>query len=67
MIEADYCVICCEDGSFAVEVTRAGELTQTAIRFETEAEASAWVAQDKKLWQAADPFRVPARRNRGRL
>ena len=67
MVEADYCVICCEDGSFAVEVTKPGELTQAAIRFATESEASAWIAQDKKLWQAADPFRAPAGRNRRRF
>ncbi len=64
MTGADYCVIRCEDGSFAVEVARPGVLPQTARGFATEAEASAWIAQDKKLWQAADPFRAPAGRNR---
>jgi hypothetical protein len=32
------------------------------VGFATEAEANGWITQDKKLWQAADPFRTPANR-----
>lgn len=64
MTGGDYSVIHCEDGSFAVEVVRPGLLPQMAVGFATEAEAGAWITQDKKLWQAADPFRTPAGRNR---
>ena len=64
MPNATYHVIGREDGSFAVEVTRTGALPQLAAGFATEAEAAAWVMQDKRLWQAADPFRTPAYRRR---
>jgi hypothetical protein len=64
MTDTVYCVIRCEDGGFAVEIAKPGMLPQKAAGFATEAEASAWIAQDKKLWQAADPFRTPAGRNR---
>jgi hypothetical protein len=66
MTDAKYRVIQRDDDSFAVEVIRTGALPQTAAGFATEAEANAWVAQDKRLWGAADPFRTPAyRRRRG--
>jgi hypothetical protein len=66
MADAIYRVIHREDDSFSVEITRSGVLPQTAVGFATEAEANDWVAQDKRLWQAADPFRTPAgRRWRG--
>ena len=60
MAEAVYRVIHREDDSFSVEITRAGVLPQTAVGFATEAQAHGWIAQDKRLWQAADPFRAPA-------
>lgn len=56
----NYRVIEQDDDSFAVEVTRTGALPQTAARFATKADADAWIAQDKRLWEAADPFRGPA-------
>jgi hypothetical protein len=66
MADANYCVIQRDDDSFAVQVTRIGALPQLAAGFATEAEADAWIAQDKRLWEAADPFRTPAgRRRRG--
>ena len=66
MADANYRVIRQDEGSFTVEVTRIGALPQIAAGFATEAEADAWVAQDKRLWAAADPFRTPAyRRRRG--
>jgi hypothetical protein len=66
MLDANYRVIHQPDDSFAVEVTRTGALPQMAAGFATEAEADAWIAQDKRLWEAADPFRTPAyRRRRG--
>lgn len=64
MTDATYRVIRKDNDSFAVEVTRFGALPQTAAGFATEAEADAWIVQDKRLWDAADPFRTPARRQR---
>jgi hypothetical protein len=66
MADAIYRVIHREDDSFSVEITRSGVLPQTAVGFATEAEANDWVAQNRRLRQAADPFRTPAgRRWRG--
>ncbi len=66
MADTNYRVIRRNDDSFLVEVTRTGALPQTAAGFASEAEADAWIAQDKRLWEAADPFRTPAyRRRRG--
>jgi hypothetical protein len=62
MADATYRIVQCPDDSFAVEVARTGALPQTAAGFATEAEAMGWVAQDKRLWNAADPFRTPAGR-----
>ena len=63
---AEYRVIQRDDDSFAVEVTRTGALSQMAAGFATEAEAEAWIAQDRRLREAADPFRAsPGRRRRG--
>jgi hypothetical protein len=64
MLDAKYRVIHQDDDSFAVEVIRTGALPQMAAGFATEAEADAWIAQDKRLWDAADPFRTPAYRRR---
>ena len=64
MIDANYHVIQLDDDSFTVEVTRTGALPQTAAGFATEAEADAWIAQYKRLWEAADPFRPTAYRRR---
>jgi hypothetical protein len=66
MDEANYRIVRRDDDSFAVEVVRPGTLPQTAAGFATEAEASFWIAQDKRLWDAGDPFRTPTgRRRRG--
>lgn len=66
MADANYRVIQRDDDSFTVEVIRIGALPQIAAGFATEAEADAWIVQDKRLWEAADPFRAPAyRRRRG--
>ncbi len=66
MVDAHYSVIRRDDDSFAVKVTRPGALPQMAVGFATEADADAWIAQDKRLWRAADPFRTPVfRRRRG--
>jgi hypothetical protein len=61
MADASYRVIRHDNDSFSVEITRPGVLPQTTVAFATEAEAYDWIAQDKRLWQAADPFRVPAK------
>lgn len=60
MPEATYRLVEREDAGFVVEVVRLGALPETAAGFATEAEARAWIAQDKRLWDAADPFRTPA-------
>ena len=66
MADTAYRVIQHDDGSFAVEVTKIGALPQIAAGFATAGEAETWIAQDKRLWNAADPFRTPAgRRWRG--
>jgi hypothetical protein len=58
MADANYRVIQRDEDSFTVEVTRTGALPQIAAGFATKAEADAWIAQDKWLWEAADPFRT---------
>jgi hypothetical protein len=50
------------DDSFAVEEVRSSLPPKIAATFATEAEAVDWIAQDKKLRDAADPFRTPAGR-----
>ncbi len=62
MADTNYRIIHRDDDGFCVEITRSGTLPQTAAGFATEAEANDWIAQDKKLWQSADPFRTPASR-----
>ena len=62
MTDTTYRVFRQKDDSFAVEITRPGTLSQMAAGFATEAEAANWVAQDKRLWDAADPFRTAAGR-----
>ena len=62
MTDAIYRIVHRQDDSFAVEIARPGALAQTAAGFATEAEASNWISQDKRLWNAADPFRAPAGR-----
>ncbi len=64
MADPNYSVIRREDDSFAVEVTRIGALPQLAVGFATEAEANAWIAQDQRLREAANPFGTPAYRRR---
>jgi len=67
MADANYRVIRQDDDRFAVEVTRIGALPQMAASFATEVEAEAWIAQDRRFWEAADPFRAPAARRRRRF
>ena len=62
MTDTTYRIVSGQDDGFAVEIARSGMLPQTAAGFATEAEASDWIAQDKRLWEAADPFRTPASR-----
>ncbi|HTI82266.1 MAG TPA: hypothetical protein VL614_17585 [Acetobacteraceae bacterium] len=64
MVDEIYRTFRCEDGGFSVEVTRPGNLPLMAGGFASEADADAWIAQDKRLWDAADPFRTPASRRR---
>jgi hypothetical protein len=60
MTDVIYRIVHLPDDSFAVEIARSGALVQTAAGFATEAEASDWISQDKRLWNGADPFRAPA-------
>jgi hypothetical protein len=62
MTDAIYRIVHRQDDSFAVEIARPGALAQTAAGFATEAEASSWIAQDKRLWDSADPSLPPAGR-----
>lgn len=64
MAHANYRVIQSENGGFYVEVTRTGAVLQMTTGFPSEVEADAWIAQDKRLRDAADPFRTPAGRSR---
>jgi hypothetical protein len=64
MTDAIYQVIHHDDDSFSVAITKSGMLPQTAAGFATEADANAWIVQDKRLSEAADPFRTPANRKR---
>jgi hypothetical protein len=64
MADETYRLFRSDDGRFSVEVTRPGNLPQMAGGFVSEADADAWIAQDKRLWDAADPFRTPAHRRR---
>jgi hypothetical protein len=66
MADTDYRIVHCEDDSFAVEISMSGALPQTAAGFATEDDAKGWIAQDRRLRVAADPFGTPAgRRWRG--
>ena len=66
MPDTTYRIVQREDETFAVEIVRVGALPQTAAGFATEADAKAWIAQDRRLRSAADPFETPAgRRWRG--
>jgi hypothetical protein len=66
MTETSYQIVRRDDSTFAVEIIRLGALPQTAAGFATEAEATGWIAQDKRLSDAGDPFRTAAgRRSRG--
>jgi len=62
MADTIYQIIERADHSFVVEIARSGVLPQTAAGFATADEAADWIAQDKRLWNAADPFRTPAHR-----
>ena len=62
MADANYRVIQRDDDSFAEEVKMTGALPEFVAGFATEAETDAWIAQDKRLREAADPLRGPAHR-----
>jgi hypothetical protein len=62
MVETTYRIAQRDDGSFVVEVIRFGALPQTAAGFATEAAVQGWIAQDKRLWQSADPSQTNASR-----
>ena len=63
---ARYIVRLQKNGQYMVVMSRPEWANREIPGFATEAEANDWVAQDKRLWQAADPFRTPAgRRWRG--
>ena len=60
--ETTYRIVSQAKDGYRVEVAGPGLLPQTAAGFRTEAEANAWIAQDKRLRDAADPWRPPAGR-----
>jgi hypothetical protein len=50
------------DGAgFDIGVVGSNGARQTMLGFKTEAEAEAWIAQDRRLTDASDPWRPPAR------
>ncbi len=65
MSNASYQVIRQPDGGFQVKLTKPGELPRTAVGFATLAEANAWVARDRRLSAASDPWIPSARRHLG--
>jgi hypothetical protein len=66
MVETSYRIVQCEDGGFAIEVIRFGALPQTAAGFATEADAQGWIAQDKRLWESANPSQTNVGRKKWR-
>lgn len=62
MADTSYRIVRRDDDSVAVEIVRPGALPQVAAGFATEAEATGWIEQDKRLSDAADPFHTPAGR-----
>jgi hypothetical protein len=67
MVETAYRILCREEGDFAVEVVRFGALPQMAAGFATEAAVRSWIAQDKRLWEYAEPTETPASRRLRRV
>jgi hypothetical protein len=63
MFNTSYQVIRQSDGSFHVKLNKPGELPRTAVGFATLAEANAWVARDRRLSAAPDPW-VPSAHRR---
>jgi hypothetical protein len=64
MSDASYRVIHHDGGGVSVEVVRPGALPQVATGFASEADATEWIVQDRRLSRAADPFRTPVSRRR---
>ena len=63
MVTASYQVIRQSDGSFQVKLNKPGELPRTAVGFATLAEANDWVARDRRLSAAPEPW-VPSAHRR---
>ncbi len=62
MADTSYRIVHRDDDSVAVEIVRSGALPQIAAGFATEAEATGWIEQDKRLYDSADTFRTEAGR-----
>jgi hypothetical protein len=62
MTERTFRVVHRGDRSFAVEELQSPLPPKTAGTFATEAEAMGWIEQDRRLRDAADPFRTPTGR-----
>jgi hypothetical protein len=62
MPNSSYQVIRQSDGSFQVKLNKPGELPRTAVGFASLAEANAWVARDRRLSAAPDPWVSSAHR-----
>jgi hypothetical protein len=62
--DATYRVVRLPDGAFGVEVTVPDRLPATVSSFKTEADAEAWITQNKKLVvEQSAPPRVPFRKS----
>jgi hypothetical protein len=57
MAQTDYQVFVQRDGVFGVVLSQFGAMVRTATDFSTEADARAWVAQDRRMDGADNPFR----------
>jgi hypothetical protein len=62
MSDRTFRVVHCDDNSFAVEELQSRLPPRTVATFVTEAEAIGWIEQDRRLRDAADPFRTPSGR-----
>lgn len=62
MTDVIYRIVHRLDDSFVVEIARPGALAQMADGFASEAEASNWIAQDKRLSGTSDMSQAPGGR-----
>jgi hypothetical protein len=57
MAQTDYQVFIQRDGEYGIALSQLGAMVRTATGFSTEANARAWVAHDRQIEGADNPFR----------